>query len=238
MTTPTTPDHHDTGATPRRVLVVGATGGTGRAVVERLLADGHRVTAFSRHASRLRDRFEDVETVDGDVTSADAVGRAVAGHDAVVVTVGIAENPIRVRLLGPARTPIDVRSRGTRNVVDAMRRHGVRRLVVQSSYGVGESSDLLGLSDRLFFRLVLAPQIRDTELQERIVRSSMLDWVLVQPVHLTDAADGREPFVSTTGESGGMKVSRSSVARVVARAAVEEALVGETVAVSAVPTAA
>ena len=70
------------------------------------------------------------------------------------------------------------------------------------------------------------------------MRSSMLDWVLVQPVHLTDATDGGEPFVSTTGQTGGMKVARSSVARVVARAAVEEDLVGETVAVSSVITAA
>lgn len=238
MTSPTPADQHETPSARRRVLVVGASGGTGRAVVERLLADGHRVTAFSRSASRLRRQFAHVETINGDVTSASDVDRAVAGHDAVVVTVGIAENPFRVRLFGPARTPIDVRSRGTRNVVEAMRRHGVRRLVVQSSYGVGESRDLLGLSDRLFFRLVLAPQIRDTEVQERVVRSSTLDWVLVQPVHLTDATDGGEPFVSTTGQTGGMKVARSSVARVVARAAVEEDLVGETVAVSSVITAA
>jgi uncharacterized protein YbjT (DUF2867 family) len=222
-----------TPTTPQRVLVVGATGGTGSAVVGRLRVAGHSVTAFARSAERLRRTFPDIEVAAGDATSASDVDRAVAGHDAVIITVGIAENPIRVRLLGPSRTPIDVRSTGTRNVVRAMRRHGVQRLVVQSSYGVGESRDLLRLTDRLFFRLVLAPQIRDTELQERIVRSSALDWVLVQPVHLTDDVDDPEPFVSTNGDTGGMKVTRASVARLLARAAVEDRFVGETVAVSA-----
>lgn len=237
--TPATPE----GPAARRVLVVGATGGTGRAVIDRLLADGHHVTAFSRRADRLRDHVRadgagHLDVVNGDVTVAADVDQAVAGHDAVVVTLGIAENPVRVRLVGPARTPIDVRSVGTRNVVAAMERRGVRRLVVQSSYGVGESRDRLGLADRMFFRLVLAPQIRDTELQEQVVRSSTLDWVLVQPVHLTDDGGQDDPFVSTTGETGGMKVARTSVARLLARAAVGREHVGQTVAVSAPPVAA
>lgn len=230
--------HDHSLAGPRRILVVGATGGTGRAVVARLLANGHRVTAFSRHADRLQQTDAGLSTVNGDVTEPDAVDHAVAGHHAVVVTVGITENPIRVRVIGPARTPLEVRSRGTANVVAAMRKHGVPRLVVQSSYGVGESRDRLGIADRLFFRLVLAPQMRDTELQEQIVRGSGLDWVLVQPVHLTDDSDDdRDPFVSTTGETGRMRVARTSVARLLAKAATEEALVGATVAVSARPAA-
>ena len=122
---------HPPAVPPRRVLVVGATGGTGRAVVARLLADGHDVTAFSRRATDLEHRCPGVTAVDGDVTDADDVDRAVAGQDAVVLTLGITENPIRVRLLGPARSPLDVRSRGTGTVVRAMVRHGVRRLVVR-----------------------------------------------------------------------------------------------------------
>jgi nucleoside-diphosphate-sugar epimerase len=118
---------------------VGASGGTGRAAVARLMAEGHTVTAFSRSASRLANEIDGLAAVDGDVTDPSAVERAVAGQDVVIVTLGIAENPLRVRLLGPARTPRDVRSRGTRNVIAAMRRHGVTRLVVQSSYGVGEA---------------------------------------------------------------------------------------------------
>jgi hypothetical protein len=142
-----------------------------------------------------------------------------------VVALGIQENPLRVRLLGPARTPIDVRSAGTRHVIAAMRTHGVRRLVVQSSYGVGPTRDRLRWIDAAFFSLVLKPQIADTELQEQSVRSSDLDWVVAQPVHLTDALDDALPFASTRGETRAMSVSRRSVGRYLAQAVVSPSLV-------------
>ena len=217
---------------PRKILVVGATGGSGRAAVAALTAAGHHVTAFSRSAGTLNAEFGDIATIDGDVMHHADVDQAVAGQDAVVVTLGITENPFRVRLLGPARTPIDVRSRGTSNVIDAMNHHGVSRLVVQSSFGVGPTRPLLGRVDRLFFSLVLKPQITDTEAQETLVRSSGLDWNLIQPVHLTDDAIDAEPFQSTTGETRKMKVSRSSVGHAI-RAVVDDSSVSyETVSVS------
>lgn len=106
------------------VLVVGATGGTGRATVERLAAEGHRVTAFSRSADRLANEIDGITTVNGDVTDPHAVEQAVAGQDVVIVTLGITENPLRVRFLGPARTPINVRSQGTKHVISAMKSMG------------------------------------------------------------------------------------------------------------------
>jgi nucleoside-diphosphate-sugar epimerase len=215
-----------------KILVLGATGGSGRAVVDELLAAGHEVTAFSRNAARLGAR-ERLGVVNGDATSAEDVERAVAGHDAVVITLGISENPLRVRLLGPAHTPLDVRSAGTRNVIRAMQRLGVRKLVVQSSYGVGDTRARLGFTDRLFFALLLAPQIADTELQERDVKESGLDWVIAQPVHLSDSDDAPAPHVSSAGETGrSMKVSRRSVARFLARATLGSEYVGRSVALS------
>ena len=123
----------------QRILVVGATGGTGRATIAELVQQGYQVTAFSRNAGALAESSELVTAFNGDATNPDDLDRAVPGHDAVIVTLGISENPFRVRLFGTARTPIDVRSAGTRNVIAAMQKLGERRLVVQSSYGVGES---------------------------------------------------------------------------------------------------
>jgi putative NADH-flavin reductase len=215
-----------------KVLVIGSTGGSGRAAVEHLLAEGHHVTAFARNPDRIAARSPRLRPIQGDAMSADDVDRAVAGHDAVVVTLGISENALRVRLWGPARTPLDVRSVGTRHVVAAMRRHGVRKLVVQTSYGVGETRDRLGLVNRMFFALVLAPQIADTERQHAEVAASDLDWVLVQPVHLTDAASDDMPFVSTEGATERMKISRTSVGRFLAHAVTNPAFVHRSVALS------
>ncbi len=216
----------------KNILVIGATGGTGRATIAELVNAGHRVTAFSRHADALEGISDLVTTVNGDATNPADVDRAMPGHDAVIVTLGITENPFRVRLFGTRGTPIDVRSAGTRNVIAAMRRHGVRRLVVQSSYGVGETRGKLRLVDRLFFSLLLKPQIADTEVQEREVRDSGVEWVLAQPVHLTDDDSDEMPFVSTEGQVRDWKISRKSVARVLAQAAQTPDFVHQSVTLS------
>ncbi len=216
----------------RKILVVGATGGSGRAAVTALTATGHHVTAFSRHADALSADHPEITAINGDVMNPADVDRAVAGHDAVVVTLGITENPIRVQLLGPARTPLDVRSTGTSNVIDAMNAHGVDRLIVQSSYGIGPTRRLLGFSDRIFFATIVKKQMADTELQDRIVRSSGLDWTLIQPVHLNDTTPDNAPFLSTTGETGAMKVSRTAVGQALAQVVDDPTLSYETVSVS------
>lgn len=202
-----------------KILVFGATGGSGRAAMEHLVLQGHEVTAFTRQAPAGSEDTERVRYVSGDVMNATDVEHAVAGQDAVIVTLGIRENALRVRVFGPARTPLDVRSAGTRNVIDAMRKHGVRKLVVQTSYGTGDTRDRLGLVDKLFFDLILKPQIADTEKQHDDVLASGLDWVIVQPVHLTDAPDSDMPYASTAGEVMTLKVSRNSVGRFLAHSA-------------------
>jgi uncharacterized protein YbjT (DUF2867 family) len=126
-----------------KVLVVGATGGSGRAAVEELLSAGHDVTSFSRRASQFHAFSDRLNVFNGDAMNPGDIERAVQGHDAVIVTLGISENPFRIRLFGSSGTPMNVRSIGTRNVISAMRKHGVRKLVVQSSYGVGETRDRL-----------------------------------------------------------------------------------------------
>ncbi len=215
-----------------KVLVVGASRGTGLAVVRRLVADGHEVTAFGRtaHAGSFPDG---VRVERGDVADASALDRAVAGQDAVVVTLGISDNAMKVRLLRRAGTALDVRSAGTRAVVAAMHRHDVERLVVQTTIGAGESFTSLSLSWKAMFRVVLADQLRDSERQEDLVRSSGLRWTLVRPVSLHDDAPSSPVLVSSTGEVVSMKVSRAQVAGVIADVVGADERVGQTLAVSA-----
>ena len=165
-----------------RVLVIGATGGSGRVVCDVLLHRGHRVTAFARSATAMLPR-DGLDRVDGDAADVELLERVLLGRDAVVVTLGISEPAWRVRLLGAKGTAHDIRSRGTGAVVRAARRSGVSRIVVQSSYGVGPTRPHLEIAERLVFALLLKPQIADTERQEQVVRASGLEWTLVQAVY-------------------------------------------------------
>ncbi|WP_373047493.1 NAD(P)-dependent oxidoreductase [Vulgatibacter sp.] len=214
---------------PMRIAVIGASRGSGRETVGALLARGHEVVAFARDPSTIP-AAPRLTLRRGDALQPSDLDGCVAGCDAVVVTLGIHENPLAVRL-GIRRTPIDVRSRGTANVIAAMQRAGVRRLVVQTTYGIGSSRGRLSFGWSLAFALLLAPQIEDHERQEELVRACGLEWTLVQPVGLVDKDTGRPVMTSLTGEVRSMEVSRSRLASVLCAAA-EGAFVGEVVAVS------
>ena len=87
------------------------------------------------------------------------------------------------------------------------------------------------------FSLLLKPQIADTEVQESEVRESEVresgvDWVLAQPVHLTDDASDEMPFVSADGQVREWKISHKGVGRFLALAAQEPDYVGQSVALS------
>jgi uncharacterized protein YbjT (DUF2867 family) len=213
------------------VMVIGATGGSGRAALEALVQQGHQVTAFVRRPEALGSAAAQVTVVQGDVLERAELDRVMVGIEAVIVTLGISENPLAVRLRGSVKTPIDVRSRGTKNVIEAMQRASVRRLVLQSTYGVGSTRGRLPLKWRIIFSALLKPQIADTEVQEAWVRASGLDWVLVQPVGLTDGAP-EVAFASAEGETQVMSISRRSVGKFLAAAIEDPTLIGKSVALS------
>jgi uncharacterized protein YbjT (DUF2867 family) len=159
------------------VVVVGSTGGTGRQLVEQALARGLAVTALVRDPRRLRIRHEALRVVVGDVLDPASLRAAVQGADAVLCALG------HKRWFYPNR----ILSAGTRNLVDAMRAEGIRRLVCETSLGVGSSFGRLGLYYTLFVVPFILPLYYwDKHRQERVIRASGLDWVIVRPAALTN----------------------------------------------------
>ena len=201
-----------------KVIVFGATGGTGIATVEELLTGNHEVTAFSRHADELDLRSERLHVQTGDALRPEDVERAVAGQDAVVVALGVNDNPLKVRLFHRSRTPVNICSEGTRNIINAMKKHGLRKLVAVSAYGVGETREKLPWLFRIFYQLLLKEQIADKEIQEALIRESGLDWTIVQPVGLTNAPPRSLVLASTEGEARHGTIPRRNVGRFLVRA--------------------
>jgi uncharacterized protein YbjT (DUF2867 family) len=217
-----------------KVLVVGASRGTGAELVTELAARGHLVTAYARRAGEDDDR---VRHVAADVLDPDSLGKAMVGQDAVAVTLGIPDNPFRVRLTRRASSRLDIRSQGTRAVVAAMREHGVRRLVVQSTYGIGDTYAQLPWALKAFFTVAIRPQVDDHERQERLVRESGLDWTIVRPTVLHDDATDDPAYVGTDDRAPTMRVSRRQVARVEADALERDEFSGRVLTVTEVTTA-
>jgi len=158
-----------------RILVFGATGKTGTHTWRRALQQGHQVTAFGRSVERLSEAEPELRTFKGDVLDAGDVGKAVMGHDAVVVCIGSTSLKDRTTL-----------SEGTKNIVDAMLQHEVERIVAISTAGVGESWRQISLTARVLFRTLLRNVFADHQAQEAIVRRSALEWTIVRAAVLND----------------------------------------------------
>lgn len=190
-----------------RLLVAGATGGTGRAATLLALSAGHDVTALARRPERLDVHHPRLRVVAADARDRDAVEHAVRGQDAVVSTLGI----------GMRRHPTDLYSVGTGAIVAAMQRHGVPRLVVQSSSALDPDPVAPTRAYRALMALlhrVLAAPYADMRVMEGIVTSSPLAWTLVRAARLTDGAlTGRVRVGSDAGLPDAWSISRSDCAR-------------------------
>jgi uncharacterized protein YbjT (DUF2867 family) len=164
---------------PTRVLIVGATGGTGRQLVAQALERGLTVTALARDPSRLTIAHPHLTVVRGNVLDAGSVTAAMPGQEGVLLALG------HKRYFSPNR----ILSEGTRNVLRAMEAHGVSRLVCETSLGIGDSAGRLGVYYTFFTIPVILPfYYWDKTRQERIIAASPLEWVIVRPGLLTNGA--------------------------------------------------
>jgi len=186
-----------------KVLVLGSTGGTGLELLEQSLEEGHEVTAFARRPDALRLKHPKLRVRQGDVLDYPSVETAVQGQDAVLSALG-------VRRLGKNT----ILSDGTRNLIQAMQRKGVRRLVVESSLGVGDSAGQLGpLYNFFLLPLILKRIFQDKEVQESLVRASTLEWIVVRPAVLTNGPrTGRYKAGFSRGARIKAKISRADTA--------------------------
>ena len=170
-----------------RLLVLGASGGTGREIVSQALERGLQVTAFVRERERLAVPQENLRIVQGDVAYRSCVAAAVAGQDAVISALGVGK---------PLRHDAAVVD-GIRNVIQAMHDQGLRRFIYLSFIGVGDSWKDAGWLLRIVARLPLRCEVGDHESKEQLIRASRLDWTIVKAPKLTNG-----PYTGTyrTGE--------------------------------------
>lgn len=204
-----------------KVLVIGAGGKSGQQVVEKALAAGHAVTALVHDAADYH-APAGVRVVAGDATDAATVDQAVAGQDAVVDAIGGHTPYLKTQL-----------ERNTAKVVvAAMQHHGVRRLVVISVLGIGDSAEQgTFLYEYLMKPTFLRGAIPDKEAMEAEVKQSDLDYVLVRPPFLTDdPATGKVHVV--TGEDKAHKITRADLAQFIVDQLTQDTCLGQAVTVA------
>jgi len=186
-----------------KILVLGATGGTGRQLVSLALADGHEVMAITRKPGALaaQNRLTSVSDLTGDPGDFE---RAIADCDAVLCALGGR----------PWRRTEQVCSTAIAKVVPLMEKHGVRRIVAISTFGAGDTRPQVGwIARALVFELILRREVADKEAMEKLLSASALDWTVVRVGVLTDEPGRGTWRAADDGSIRGMgKIPRADVA--------------------------
>jgi putative NADH-flavin reductase len=177
-----------------KITVLGATGRTGRHVLDLGSRRGHQMTAFTRHPQALDDTAAVANVVQGDARDPDAVRKAVDGADVVISTIAGALRNDPHRLADTARV-----------LTQAMADLGVRRLVVTSAYPIVVEDPALGMA---ILRRLLAASYADGAEMERIIRGSDLDWTIARLNRLTN-----KPATGAVHTSRGLLAKPSAITR-------------------------
>ena len=193
-----------------KVALLGATGFIGSAVLEEALEAGHEVAALVRSSGRISSRPR-LRVVVGDAGDPQAVDDVVAGSDAVISALGTRRGE---------KAPVDFLAGAMANVLQAMERHGVRRLVAISGAGISVEGErkpfphnLISAMVRLAARDIVEAKQREYE----VLRASSADWTAVRPTRVVDGPARDHPKLGTSVKGLGMRVSRRTLARVLVR---------------------
>ncbi|XVQ06333.1 NAD(P)-dependent oxidoreductase [Spirillospora sp. CA-255316] len=197
-----------------KLVIFGANGPTGRLATAQALAEDHTVTAVTRNPEAFPLSDPALDVAKADALDADAVDRVVAGHDAVISTLGVP--------YGSEAT--STFSESAENISEAMAAHGIRRLVCVTSTGVPMKAPP---GETLLYRKVIVPLLlrmgrplyEDAGRMEEIVAATDLDWTILRPSGLFDGT-------AVTGYTVGppQMVGRFTARRDLADALVREAV--------------
>ncbi len=205
-----------------KLAIFGATGKTGFELVKQALEHGHTVTAFVRDPARLAIENERLTYVTGDVFDPVGVAQAIKDQDAVACALGA----------GSDLKKTTVRATGTINIISGMQEHNVKRLMVVTAMGVGESWDDLSMFNKLFFATLLKSSRDDHETQEAAIKESGLDWTIIRPSGLTDTPrtgvyEVGEKIPATTSN-----IARADVADLIIKELEQNVLIGKAVTIT------
>ena len=195
-----------------RVLVIGATQGTGLHIVQRLLRDGYEVRVLARELARAQTVLGgEVEIVRGDVTRANTLVGAMSGVDHLILTAGVTHRPASERLV--RATVYD----GTLHTLEAARNAGLPgRFLYMSALGTTRGSWLSFLLNR-----IKGNALKWRRLAAEKIRGSGLPYTIIRAGILTNAPAGQKAIEISQNEYPmlpGYRISRADVAEVFVQA--------------------
>ena len=184
-----------------KLAVFGASGATGRCLLEQALESKHTIQALTRSPQKLAKYYGRVGVVHGDVLDPAKVAEAVAGADVVLCAIG-SDSLVR---------PGVTLSEGTRTIVQAMKHSSVPRIIAISALGIGDSITSAPLHVRILLRL-LKGYTNEKEKQELALKESGMQWIVVRPSPNTDGSRTGRYHASSNNVIPYTPISRADIA--------------------------
>ncbi|WP_160153416.1 NAD(P)-dependent oxidoreductase [Microbulbifer sp. ALW1] len=170
------------------LIILGASGRTGLHLVQLALEKGYRVTACARQPQKIPSEHPNLVKVAVEINDPDSLQQVMNRSRGIVVsTLGIFHKS--------EATPL---ADATLNILLAMKTAGLRRLVLMSSLGVGDSKGQGNWVVAAVSRVILPYVLKDKERQEQRVRESGVDWTVLRPPQLLDS-NRSSPYVRWSG---------------------------------------
>jgi len=162
-----------------KIVIFGATGRTGRLLVQEALDAGHEVTAVARTLEAIPAEGRGPRKVRGDLFDAASVIEAIVGQDCILVAVA------PTKAIGPTT----VFSTGIKHILAGARLARVKRILVLGTCGVDSTTQCRPYM-RLLAKFVVQPLLFDlyvdTARMEGLLETSECDWTVLRPPLLTN----------------------------------------------------
>jgi putative NADH-flavin reductase len=204
-----------------KLAIFGATGGTGLQIVEQALQMGHEITVLARDPKKLGELQSKLRIITGNVLEQADVEKTLEGAEAVICSLGTTSS-----------NPKDIVSAGTKNIIAGMKNKNIKRLIVVTSLGVGDSKDQVPFAFKMLMNTVLKNVMADKNVQEDLVKESGLEYTIVRPGGLSNSAKTGTYTVGTDKSIRAGQVSRADVADFILRELVAKKFLRQTVAIT------
>lgn len=200
------------------IIVFGASGKTGKLVVEQALNLQHKVTAFVRNLTKLQIEHPNLHIIQGDALDEEAVQKAVSGQEVVISCLGSSSG------LGKTTALHEM----TQNIVKAMKVNHVLRIIYMASAGIDK--EISGLIGKLTMKM-LGNVLEDHHNAVEVIKANDLTWTVARPMGLSDnppTGSYREEHEGIP--KGSRSISRADVADFITRALTDEKYLNQSVA--------
>jgi putative NADH-flavin reductase len=200
-----------------KVLILGATGRTGKHLVNESLDKGHDIHVLVRDKNKFSTIHPNLKVFEGTPLSPDDIRNALKGCQAAISSLNISRKSDFP--WSPLVSPPDLLSSSLKNLITGMKEEGISRVIIVSAAGAGDSWNLMPWWFKGFIKSSnIGITYKDHDLQEKLLEESGFDWTVVRPVGLSDDKVEGNLTISFNGlPAPGFKISRLEVARFMIR---------------------